>query len=185
MWAQGESHPCATLGHITRYRDFSEAQSSRLILARSVGGIIALGIGVEGWTIERCIEEFTSLCNQAFTPRKGHGIWGLAHMIQAHNGSIYRTQPLQEALRQAFPEKYLFGGPRFEANPTSKVALVTTSAAGLQPIVLSNYNRIFGHDEKRLSPFPFYTVITAYHPAGSYLFQRPEKPEPELSVWEA
>lgn len=139
-----------------------------LIVGTSTGGIIALGIGVEGWSIDRCIEEFSSLCDQAFTPRKGHGIWGLAHMIQGHHGSIYRTQPLQEALRQVFTENSLFGGPRFEANQTSKVAVVTTSAAGLQPIVLSNYNRICGHEEKR-----------------SYLFQRPEKPEPELRVWEA
>lgn len=162
-----------------------EAQSSRLTLACSTGGIIALGIGVEGWSIDRCIEEFSSLCDQAFTPRKGHGIWGLAHMIQGHHGSIYRTQPLQEALRQVFTENSLFGGPRFEANQTSKVAVVTTSAAGLQPIVLSNYNRICGHEEKRLSPLRFRRAIITYHSAGSYLFQRPEKPEPELRVWEA
>lgn len=165
--------------------DLLEAQNSRLILAHSTGGIIALGIGVEGWSIDNCIQEFKALCAQAFTPRRGHGTWGLAHMIQAHHGSIYRTQPLQEALRQVFPEKPLFGGPRFQANQTSKVAVVTTSEAGLQPIVLSDYNRICGHEEKSLPSFQFCRAITAYHLAESYLFQRPEKPEPELKVWEA
>lgn len=69
-------------------------------------------------------------------------------MIQAHNGSIYSTQPLQKALQGAFSSDPLFGGQRL-VETLSKVALTTTSAAGLQPIVLSNYNRTIDRGEKR------------------------------------
>ena len=71
-------------------------------------------------------------------------------MIQAHNGSIYETQPLQKALMTAYSDNALFGGPRYEDNQPTKVAVTATSAAGLQPIVISNYNRINGKDEKRM-----------------------------------
>lgn len=113
----------------------------------SAGGIIALGIGIEGWSVDRCIEEFKSLCRPAFTPRRGHNIWGIAQMIRAHNGSIYSTQHLQKALQNTFSSDPLFGGQRL-VETLSKVALTTTSAAGLQPIVLSNYNRTIDREEK-------------------------------------
>ncbi len=151
----------------------------------SAGGIIALGIGVAGWSIERAIDEFKSLCRPAFTPRKGHNIWGIARMIQASNGSIYSTQHLQQALQQAFSSDPLFGGQRLEET-LSKVALTTTSAAGLQPIVLSNYNRAVDHEEKSMfscSVLP--CLLPLIFEIGSYIFQRPEKPEPEVKIWEA
>ena len=120
----------------------------------SCGGIIALGIGVEGWSIDRCIEEFKTLCRPAFTPRRGHNIWGIAQMIQAHNGSIYSTQPLQKALQDMFSSDPLFGGQRL-VEALSKVALTTTSAAGLQPTVLSNYNRTTDYEEKSMCKFSY------------------------------
>ena len=122
-------------------------------IKNSAGGIIALGLGVEGWSIDRCIEEFTCLCRPAFTPRRGHNIWGIAQMIQAHNGSIYSTQHLQKALQDAFSSDPLFGGLRLEET-LSKVALTTTSAAGLQPTVLSNYNRTIDQEEKSMLTSP-------------------------------
>ena len=111
--------------------------------------MIALGIGVEGWSIDRCIEQFKSQCRQAFAPRRGHSIWGIAQMIQAHNGSIYSTQPLQKALQDAFSSDSLFGGQRL-VETLCKVALTTTSAAGLQATVLSNYNRTIDEGEQSL-----------------------------------
>ena len=68
----------------------------------------------------------------------------------------------------------------------SKVALTTTSAAGLQPIVLSNYNRALDQAEKRMFSFSILSCLLALiFEIGSYIFQRPEKPEPEVKIWEA
>lgn len=73
-------------------------------------------------------------------------------MIVAHHGSIYETRPLQEALMGTFSDGYLFGGLRYNDTPQIKVAVTATSAAGLQPVVLSNYNRLGGDDEQSPSP---------------------------------
>lgn len=71
-------------------------------------------------------------------------------MVVAHHGSIYETRPLQNALMTAFSDNYLFGGPRDDDTPQTKVAVTAASAAGLAPVVLSNYNRLGGHEEQRL-----------------------------------
>ena len=119
----------------------------------STGGLIALGLGVKGWDIDHCIEQFNSLCQKAFTPRGGLAMLGIARMIRARNGSIYRTEPLQDALLSIYSDNPLFGGLRYRESPQTKVALVATSAAGLQPVVLSNYNRMQGDEEKSSIPF--------------------------------
>lgn len=110
----------------------------------SAGGIIALGLGVETWSVDDCITQFKALCGPAFTPRRGRRIFGLAQMVEAHYHSKYETRPLQASLMDAFSDNRLFGGLRFDNRRQSKVAVTATSSAGLQTIVLSNYNRIGG-----------------------------------------
>ena len=122
--------------------------------------MIALGIGVEGWSINRCIEEVLSLSRPAFTPRRGHNIWGIAQMIRVHNGGIYSTQRLEKALQEIFSSDPLFGGRRL-VETLCKVALTATSAAGLQPTVLSNYNRTIDHEEKSILISLYYQTFTA------------------------
>jgi hypothetical protein len=92
---------------------------------------------------------------------------GLGWIVSNYNHSRYETQPLQEALVEAFgKEPYLFGGQRAETgNINARVAVTATSSAGTA-IVLSNYNRLC--NEKL--PYQFY---------------RPEKQVGELKVWEA
>ena len=58
-----------------------------------------------------------------------------------HRHSKYETQPLQEALIDAYKHSYLFGRPREEhSRDIIKVAVTPTSTAG-NVIVLANYNR--------------------------------------------
>jgi len=99
---------------------------------------------VETWSIDDCISQFKALCGPAFTPRKGRRIPGFAQIVEAHYHSKYETRPLQESLMSAYSDDRLFGGPRFDTRRQSKVAVIATSSAGLQTIVLSNYNRIGG-----------------------------------------
>ncbi len=71
-------------------------------------------------------------------------------MIEAHYHSKYETRPLQDSLSEAYSNDYLFGGPRWDSGQ-AKVAVVAASAAGLQAVVLSNYNRIGGEQRCTLS----------------------------------
>ncbi|KAI9701837.1 MAG: hypothetical protein M1836_001181 [Candelina mexicana] len=139
-----------------------------LIVGTSAGGMIALGLGVENWTVENCIHQFYNLCGSAFTPRRFSSIPVLSQMIESHFNSKYETRPLQRALMNVYSDDYLFGSPTIIDSHPTKVAITAATAAGLKSVVLSNYNRVCG-DEQKLE----------------YLFQRPEKLDPELKIWEA
>lgn len=110
----------------------------------STGGIIALGIGVDRWSIESCIERFKQLCGTAFTPREMHGLKGLQKVVAwKHKNSKYKTKPLTEALKKSFTEESrLFGGPNESDHYSMKVAITSAMDTCQQPIVFANYNRL-------------------------------------------
>lgn len=112
----------------------------------SVGGIIALGLGVKNWDAGQCLQRCKAFWTNAFSPRMFHRVFGLAQLVQVHNHSKYQTDPLQHALQQQFGSDYLFGGVQTQSHP-AKVALTATSSPGLRTVVLSNYNRTCSEDE--------------------------------------
>lgn len=138
-----------------------------LIVGTSTGGIIALGLVSQDWSVEECLTFFERLCAIAFTPRIAANVPRISWLISNYHHSLYETSPLEKSLLEAFGnEKYLFGG-RGATQPSGvKVAVTTTSAASGTPVVLSNYNR---HSLEKLP----------YH------FQRPENNQAELKLWEA
>lgn len=139
-----------------------------LIVGTSAGGLVALGLGVINWRVQKCAEKFQQLCSGAFTLRKGLDWWVVGRIVQAHYNSKYETTPLEETLTEAFTERYLFGGSRSEDCPHAvKVALVSTSSPDIRPVVFANYNRLDAEE------------------SANYAFQRPEKAKGELKIWEA
>ncbi|THC94944.1 hypothetical protein EYZ11_005583 [Aspergillus tanneri] len=154
------------LGHGLYIQDFFD-----LIVGTSTGGIIALGLGACGNSVQDCTVAFRSLCHEAFTKRKGIGVPGIGQIISASKHSQFETRPLEYALRTFYGEDRLFGGPRQGINSAclrrlTKVAVPTTTTAG-SVTVLANYNRHSAVDEL------------------SYRFYRSEKPENEMKIWEA
>lgn len=108
------------------------------ITGHSTGGIVALGLGAMGWSVNTCIDQFRDLCTEAFTRRKG-GI-----LVESFHHSKYQTSTLESALQKAFSsDRLLFGGgfqPTFSI-PTVKVAVTSFSLVENRTAVLSNYNR--------------------------------------------
>jgi hypothetical protein len=100
-----------------------------------------LGLGVESWSVDSCINKFTDLVRDAFAPREFHGIWGFEHLATARHGSKYRTRPFEQALQEAFLDKPLFGGQDIQDGYMIKVAVTSTTYVDQQPILLTNYNR--------------------------------------------
>ncbi|KAE9377253.1 hypothetical protein N431DRAFT_542623 [Stipitochalara longipes BDJ] len=120
-----------------------------LIVGTSTGGIIALGIGAKHWSIRTSTEKFSSLCDQAFTPRELSTVKVINKAVTLRHGSKYKTRPLHRALNTAFGEQFLFGGEQeTDTAYMTKVAVTTTSGTGQSPIILSNYGR---KDEPRLN----------------------------------
>jgi predicted acylesterase/phospholipase RssA len=142
-----------------------------LIVGTSTGGIISLGLGSMGWSVDECLRHFFTLCTKAFTKRRGVGFPGLDFLVSASSHSRYQTQPLELALRSAFGRDDLFGGikapgHRRHRDRTTKVAVTTTTTNGTV-FLLANYNRADDGD------------------CSSYQFYRAEKPQRELKTWEA
>lgn len=115
-----------------------------IVVGTSTGGIIALCLVSNDWSVAQCMKSFTELCQKAFTPRLGVGLGPTGFLIELQYQSKYETQPLQEALIDSFGEGKLFGGPhkRRSDNPgfATKVAVTATSTSG-NATVFANYNR--------------------------------------------
>lgn len=105
----------------------------------STGGIIALGLGQQGWSVSKSITIFRELSTQAFTKYRGPSL--LEYPTIAIKHGKYRTSPLEEAFKNAFSEKVLlFGDPNTPEAVRTKAAVVTTNLRG-QVTLISNYNR--------------------------------------------
>ncbi|KAL1622899.1 hypothetical protein SLS56_008580 [Neofusicoccum ribis] len=138
-----------------------------LVVGTSTGGIIALGLVSQGWSVEECLTFFERLCATAFTPRIASCLPGISWIINNYHHSLYETSPLERSLVEAFGnDQYLFGGRGAAQSSGVKVAVITTSAATGTPVVLSNYNR------------PCSEKL-------SYQFQRSENIKSEVKLWEA
>ena len=124
-------------------------------------------MGVKQWPIDKCVDVFMDLCNQAFSEREFSGIAGIEQLTTAWHGSKYKTTPLLNALRETLGEELLFGGKKersleFPIN----VAVTATSGTGTEAVMISNYCR---------SPDPL----------DEYEFVRSDDPALEMQVFEA
>ena len=100
----------------------------------STGGIIALGLGVENWTVDTCIQKFTKLVDKAFIPRIAPGI--------RFGGSKYRTGGIEQVLKESFKDEYLFGGRKEHSSSYyRRVAVTATNSTGDSAVIFTNYNR--------------------------------------------
>jgi hypothetical protein len=106
----------------------------------SIGGIIALGLFARGWSVKTSIDKFESLCKRAFTRR-----WfadALAWFRLFYHR--YQTVPLEDALREEFGDRCLFGDAGIAADGTpfdTKIA-ITAASPSAGTYVLANYNRL-------------------------------------------
>jgi len=108
-----------------------------LMVGTSAGGMIALGLGVEGRTAKTCITRFRDFTASGFekkTLTKDKLLGWLARKIR---GSIYRTDALESALSTVFSsdhEHTLFG-----LRHPCRVAVTTTVSKELK--LIANYHR--------------------------------------------
>lgn len=149
----------------------------------STGGIIALGLGVENWTVDQCISKFTSLCGDAFTPREFLHVPLLGKLSTFNHRSMYKTKPFEKALQESFDERPLFGGLNSQEGHMIKVAVTSTTLMDQQPVVLANYNRPDSQEYSKMNLSQIWYDI--YIVSGSYTFERQDKPTMELKTWEA
>ncbi|KAI0888475.1 uncharacterized protein GGS22DRAFT_198203 [Annulohypoxylon maeteangense] len=139
-----------------------------LIVGTGAGGISSLGLGVMGGSINNTIKQFKALYQEAFTPREMIRIPLLKNLSSTYHGSIYKTKPLETALRIGFSEQNLFGDVQSRNEMSIKVAVTSTTVCGNKAVVFSNYNRP--------------DIASQNLP---YEFIRPRELSKEIKIWEA
>ncbi|KAK1491219.1 hypothetical protein CTAM01_10334 [Colletotrichum tamarilloi] len=141
-----------------------------LIVGTSTGGIIALGLGVNNWSVEECIKTFKHLCADAFRPRELSGIPLLEKLVTINHGSIYKTKPFEALLREKFQDRPLFGGANdhSQSEMLTKVAVTSTTSIDQHSVILTNYNRPDSMDDEL-----------------PYRLFRSNEPSQEFKAWEA
>ena len=152
--------------------------SLSLTLLYNTGGIVALALGHELWSIDECITKFKELVTEAFTLRGGQRILGIQALELLVKKSKYETRPLEKALSSAFGRKSLFGVQQSSQHQRRlRVAVTAVSAAGQNTWVISNYSarKTAGSDPSHVQ----------HGPEDDYQRLRPERPDEELEVWEA
>ncbi|KAI8631062.1 FabD/lysophospholipase-like protein [Xylariaceae sp. FL1651] len=139
-----------------------------LIVGSSGGGLVALGIGVNGWSVDETISKFKTVAKEAFKLRDVNRIPFLEDFSAVFHGSLYKNQPLEAVLKREFSEDYLFRS-RNNSQPLSpKVVVTSSSSLGQQTTIFTNYNR--SEDPSK---------------GLDYHFSRPDNPLKEIKIWEA
>lgn len=137
-------------------------------LSHSTGGIIALGFGHHGWTVDQCIQTFQELVDPVYTKRKLQGLHSVRYVQLFVKHSKYETAPLERALKVAFDAKTrLF--PANISHGRLKTAVTAVSSSGSNAWVLSNYATLPGQEGR----------------GPRYKCYRPNRPQDELRTWEA
>ena len=117
-------------------------------------------------SVERTTVMFEDFAKRAFSRRKGAGMPLIGRIVQIKYQSQYHSQGLEACLKESFGTELLFGGKRTTRSSSHCKVAVTTTDTNKEARLLANYNR---------SP----------QSETPYIFQRFEKPEQELAVWEA
>ncbi|KAF2683588.1 FabD/lysophospholipase-like protein, partial [Lentithecium fluviatile CBS 122367] len=115
-----------------------------LMVGTSAGGMIAIGLGIHNLSVEDCIAKFKVFCTKAFETKwlTKNPIFGwTARAFWA--SSIYKTEPLEDALTEMFGKKPFFG----HHQNVSRVAVTTTVDEKCR--LLANYN--WGYGERYLN----------------------------------
>lgn len=143
-----------------------------LFIREGSGGIIALALGVNGWSVEKTTRAYKDICARVFAKKRLLGIPGL-EFLPISNHRRYDSKRLEAALMETFGNSQnLFAGSRDEIcrhivpQRRTKAAVIVTTALGKFEL-LGNYNRLEEEDD------------------GDYHFRRSEKPKCEIKISQA
>lgn len=107
-----------------------------------VGGLIVLGLFIQRWSIEECVQRFNSLTRDFFSARRPKSMLRSLHRYYKGfmSNGIYDTEKLERCLQENFGEaSLLFTFPTFGVSRV-KAAVVATTTEDTTAMVLSNYN---------------------------------------------
>ncbi|KAJ3460552.1 hypothetical protein MRS44_011419 [Fusarium solani] len=114
-----------------------------LVIGTSTGGLVALGVFEKKWPLSDAIDHFSRLAKEAFSLRKVLALPGLSLLAEPFCVSKYKSSGINNALRTAFGDDYLFGQIKGgeQSGDQVKVGVVTCLDGHNHPCLLANYSR--------------------------------------------
>jgi hypothetical protein len=121
-----------------------------------LGGLIALGLGINRWSIGKCLAEFKSLAVKVFQAKPLAKTSFIGWFMRLFYESIYDSDIVEAALKTCFSSTPLFGISRddmstLNSNYCSRVAITTTIDTDCR--VFTNYHSSFQDPKFYLSPW--------------------------------
>lgn len=135
-----------------------------LMLGKEAGGVVAIGLAVEDFPMERCVQLLESVCQHAYA-RRSQGIPLLASFSPFRLASWrHRRESLLHTLQGLLPARAKFFGSSMVFSPDTRVAV--TSATEDPPRLFANYMR-------------------PDQPSAPHVFERPGNPKDEPTIADA
>ena len=140
------------------------------LLTLRVGGLIAMALFLQGWTVVRSIEQFRSMTKKVF--RKPYTDTSLLNRCRQYMKSFmsdgyYSIDALEECLQESYGQNQrMFDTPRNRFH--AKVAVTASNIAEASTFIFSNYNGV-GEREMKCG----------------YKHLRPENIDDEPFMWQA
>ncbi|KAF3126113.1 hypothetical protein TWF703_010574 [Orbilia oligospora] len=135
-----------------------------LIVGTSTGGLIALGLGLRGLSIDTMFQEFTNICENTFFGPLGQTVKKIGFAFNWYD-SLYSTEYLKARVKEILSidgkDLSMFGSPMQTGKQPITHVGVTTVKKGEIASTVANYNR---------------TVPD---------FEREDNDEQDLAAWEA
>ncbi|KAF3282686.1 hypothetical protein TWF970_001432 [Orbilia oligospora] len=116
-----------------------------LVVGSSMGGIVALGLGVEGLPASECLERFKAISSEGFDNKLGTKTPGLKLISRRIRGSIYLQDSYSRAIEEYFDNRK--GNITYGLRNHCRVAVTTT--VGSDARLIANYHA--GDDEKYIN----------------------------------
>ncbi|KAF3171566.1 hypothetical protein TWF751_006295 [Orbilia oligospora] len=139
-----------------------------LIVGTSTGGLIALGLGLRGLSIDTMFQEFTNICENTFFGPLGQTVKKIGFAFNWYD-SLYSTEYLKARVKEILSidgkDLSMFGSPMQTGKQPITHVGVTTVKKGEIASTVANYNR----------------TVPEQRPD----FEREDNDEQDLAAWEA
>ncbi|KAF7556928.1 hypothetical protein G7Z17_g1027 [Cylindrodendrum hubeiense] len=114
-----------------------------LVIGTSTGGLVALGVFENNWSLNEADRYFNSLLKEAFSARRLIAVPVLSKVAEPFMTHKYKTAGINNTLQANFGKNFLFGQTELlqSTGDRVKVGVVTCLEGQNQPCLIANYSR--------------------------------------------
>jgi hypothetical protein len=152
------------------------------------GGLIVLGLYINGWSVEKCMERFEKLAHLAFKPRKVLNI-PIVSNLQEFAASIfadglYPAENIETALKEVFGIDNSILDPSYATAIGAKIGVPVATIQDSSYCMFTNYNGIGSRHQTQGTFMEPSTKSKISDLHTGYHIIRPKDSYARIPVWE-